>query len=217
MKKLCIFDLDGTLMNTLGTIAGYANRALAEAGLATFPEERYRYFVGNGAKILIRRTLEAQNAFTEATYARVFARYNELYDGSPYEGSAPYAGVPALLDALASRGVQTAVLSNKPDFATRAVVAHFFAMHAFSAVHGAREGVALKPSPEGALLILRELGDIAPSEVLYIGDTGTDMDTGKAAGFQTIGVSWGFRTEEELRAHGADFIIRQPDQLLSLL
>ena len=217
MKKLYIFDLDGTLMNTLHTISGYANRALAEAGLQTFPEERYKYFVGEGARVLIERTLVAQNAYDEALHAKVFRRYNELYDGAPYENSAPYEGIPQMLDALAEKGIAVAVLSNKPDFATRAVVSHFFPHYSFAAVHGAREGVALKPAPDGVRLILEELGGIDPSEALYIGDTATDMKTGKAAGIETVGVTWGFRDAEELRAHHADFIIRQPDQLLSLL
>ncbi len=216
MKKLCIFDLDGTLMNTLGTIAHYANTALSEQGLRTFPEEDYKYFVGDGAKKLIERILKAQGAWSEETYKTVFARYNELYDGAPYEGSAPYEGIPALLSALASHGVLTAVLSNKPDFATRAVVAHFFREHTFSAVHGAREGVALKPSPEGVLLLLEELGGISPEDVLYIGDTSVDIDTGKAAALETVGVLWGFRTEAELREHGAAHIVGKAGEILSL-
>lgn len=216
MKKLCLFDLDGTLMNTIGTIAGYANRALTEAGLRAFAEEDYKYFVGNGARLLIERALKAQNAMTEENFKRVFARYNELYDGAPYEGSAPYDGICALLSDLAARGILTAVLSNKPDFATRAVVSHFFPDHTFSAVHGGRDGVPLKPSPEGALLLLKELGDISPSEVLYIGDTAVDMDTGRAAGFETVGVLWGFRKEDELRAHHAAHIVSDAREILKL-
>ena len=216
MKKLCLFDLDGTLMNTIGTIAGYANQALAEAGLRTFTEEDYKYFVGNGARLLIERALKAQNAMTEENFKKVFARYNELYDGAPYEGSAPYEGVCELLSHLASHGILTAVLSNKPDFATRAVVSHFFPSHTFSAAHGGRDGVALKPSPEGALLILEELGGISPRDVLYIGDTAVDMDTGRAAGFETVGVLWGFRKEEELRAHHATHIVSDAKDILKL-
>ena len=203
MKKLFIFDLDGTLMNTLHTISGYANRALAEAGLQTFPEERYKYFVGEGARVLIERTLVAQNAYDEALHAKVFGRYNELYDGAPYENSAPYEGIPQMLDALAEKGI-----------ATRAVVSHFFPHHSFAAVHGAREGVALKPAPDGVRLILEELGGIDPSEALYLGDTATDMKTGKAAGIETVGVTWGFRDAEELRAHHADRIISHPSEIL---
>ncbi len=216
MKKLCMFDLDGTLMNTLGTIAGYANQALAERGLRTFPEEDYKYFVGNGARVLIERALTAQGAMNDENFKDVFSRYNELYDGAPYEKSAPYAGIPSLLASLSAQGILTAVLSNKPDFATCAVVKHFFPTHDFSAAHGGREGVALKPSAEGALLILKELGGIAPADVLYIGDTAVDMDTGHAAGFETVGVLWGFRTEEELREHGADHIVRDPKEILTL-
>jgi len=216
MKKLCMFDLDGTLMNTLGTIAGYANRALTENGLSAFPEDDYKYFVGNGAKVLIERALAAQNALEAHAYQKVFAKYNELYDGAPYEGSAPYAGIPELLAALSAHGIKTAVLSNKPDFATRAVVKHFFPDHTFFAVHGGREGVALKPSPEGALLILEELGGIAPEDVLYIGDTAVDMETGRAAGFKTVGVLWGFRGREELEKADAAHIVDVPQEILSI-
>ena len=217
MKKLCMFDLDGTLMNTIGTISTYMNRTLSEFSLQTFSEDAYKYFVGNGAKILTERALKAQNAMNDETMAKVFARYNEIYDAAPYEGSAPYDGIPALLKALAEKGVMTAVLSNKPDFATRAVVSGFFPDHPFSAVHGGREGIPLKPSPEGALLILEELGGILPDEVLYIGDTAVDIELGIRAGFETVGVLWGFRTEEELRAAGAAHIVRDPAEILAFL
>ena len=216
MIKACIFDLDGTLTNTLPTISYYANGALVKNGFEPFEEERYKYFVGNGAKTLIERTLSAQGALSEESFSRVFLDYNRAYDNAPLEKTAVYDGVYALLCALRERGMKTAVLSNKPDFATRSVVAHFFE-GSFDAAHGARDGVALKPSPEGALLLLEELGIREASEVLYVGDTSVDMDTGKSAGFFTVGVLWGFRTEEELRAHGADAIVSHPLEILDFV
>lgn len=216
MKKACVFDLDGTLMNTISTVAGYANRALEMHGFAPYPERKYCYFVGNGAKVLVERMLAGQDALTEENYRKVYADYNRMYDAAPNEGSAPYPGIPELIAALKEREILTAVLSNKPDFAAREVVKTFFAPGSFEVVHGGREGVPLKPSAVPVLSVLEELG-VTPEECLYIGDTGVDMQTGRGAGIFTVGVLWGFRTEAELKENRADRIIATPAELLSLL
>ena len=212
MIKACIFDLDGTLLDTLSTIGGYVNEALATEGIPPFPPERYKYFVGNGARTLVRRALEAASAWSEEREARVFPFYTRLYDSAPNAGTKPYEGIMEMLSALKAKGVTVAVLSNKPDFATRSVVASFFGDRVAIA-HGGREGVPLKPAPDGALALLEELG-VTAEECLYIGDTGVDMDTARAAGLFGIGVSWGFREREELVAHGAKAIIDHPASLL---
>ena len=212
MIKACIFDLDGTLTNTLPTISYYANGALVKNGFSPFEEERYKYFIGNGAKTLVERMLSAQGAMSEENLARVFDDYNRAYNAAPLDKTEVYDGIYPLLRTLKEKGIKTAVLSNKPDFATRSVVSHFFP-DLFDTAHGGRDGMPLKPSPEGALLILEELGISDPAEVLYVGDTSVDMDTGKSAGFFTVGVLWGFRTEEELREHGADAIVSHPSQI----
>ncbi len=216
MIKACIFDLDGTLTNTLPTISHYANAALEKNGFLPYDEERYKYFVGNGAKNLVARMLTEQGAMSEESFARVFGDYNATYDAAPLYKTEVYDGIYELLRELRTRGIQTAVLSNKPDFATVSVVKHFFG-DLFDIAHGAREGIALKPSPDGALSLMRELGLSSPAEILYVGDTSVDMDTGKSAGFYTVGVKWGFRTEEELRRHGADAIVSHPAEITKYL
>lgn len=214
MIKACIFDLDGTLTNTLPTISYYGNAALEKNGFSPFDEERYKYFIGNGAKTLVERMLRAQESMSEENLARVFGDYNSAYNQAPLYKTAVYEGILPLLSALKERGVRTAVLSNKPDFATRSVVEHFFSS-LFNVAHGAREGIPLKPAPDGALALMAELGICDPAEILYVGDTSVDMDTGKAAGFYTVGVLWGFREREELEAHGADAIVSHPSEILN--
>lgn len=216
MIKACIFDLDGTLTNTLPTISCYANGALVKNGFLPYEEERYKYFVGNGAKTLVARMLEAQGKMSEENLACVFEDYNCAYNAAPLDKTEVYDGIFPLLRVLKERGLKTAVLSNKPDFATVSVVRHFFS-DLFDTAHGGREGIALKPSAEGALLLMEELGITDPAEILYVGDTSVDMDTGKSAGFFTVGVLWGFRTEEELRAHNADAIVSHPLDILAFV
>lgn len=215
MIKACIFDLDGTLLNTLSTIGGYLNEVLSAEGIPPFPLERYKYFVGNGARTLVKRALEAANALTDEREERVFARYTRLYDSAPNAGTAPYAGIIDLLAVLKARGIKVAVLSNKPDFATRSVVASFFG-DLVAVAHGGREGIPLKPAPDGALALLEELS-VTAEECLYIGDTGVDMDTARAAELFGIGVTWGFRERAELEAHGARAVIDEPLALTAYL
>ena len=214
MIKACIFDLDGTLLDTLSTISGYMNEALATEGIAPFEAERYKYFVGNGARTLVQRALAAAGVTDAETEERVFAVYNCLYDGAPNGRTAPYPHVPELLCELRKRGIRIAVLSNKPDFATRSVVASFFG-DTVDVAHGGREGIALKPAPDALLSLLDELG-VTKEECLYIGDTGVDMDTARAAGIFSVGVSWGFRSREELVTHGAEALVDDPLAILPL-
>lgn len=215
MKKACIFDLDGTLTNTLPTIAYYANGALRANGLLPFEENEYRYFVGNGAKVLVRRMLAERGVTDEQTFLRVYRDYNAAYDAAPLYLTEIYPGVKELLVSLVSRGVRLAVLSNKPDYAAKEVVRHFFG-EIFDVAHGAREGVPLKPAPNALWTLLEELGGISLNDALYVGDSSVDMETGKAAGVSTVGVSWGFRDREELLAHGADAIADRAEQIAAL-
>ena len=215
MIKACIFDLDGTLLDTLSTIGGYMNEALASEGIPPFPMDAYRYFVGDGARTLVRRALAAANALTEEKETEVFTLYNRLYDAAPNGRTVPYEGITELLAALKEKGIKVAVLSNKPDFATRAVVDSFFG-ELVDIAHGGREGIPLKPAPDGVLALLRELS-VSADECLYIGDTGVDMDTARGAGLFGIGVTWGFRTPEELREHGARVLVSAPREILAYL
>lgn len=214
MKKACIFDLDGTLLNTLPTIAALMNRALTAHGFAPYPEEAYRRFVGNGARSLVKRALNAQGALSPDAVEQVFAFFSPIYENEGYDGTAPYEGVLPLLHTLCERGVQVCVLSNKPDAATRNVVSHFFPDVPFAAVHGGREDVPLKPAPDGVWQILEEIG-AEKEDCLFVGDSNVDMETARASGLFGIGVEWGFRTREELVESGADATVSVPEQILS--
>lgn len=210
--KCVIFDLDGTLADTLSSIAYFANRALTQCGYDAIPLEKYRYLVGNGAKNLVLGMLRTVGA-AESAYDRVAPVYNDGYDSDALYLTKPYDGVLELLDALRARGVKTAVLSNKPDRTTQKVCAALFDGK-LAAVRGQRADTPRKPDPEAVRLLLAELGCTA-EECVYVGDTDTDMQTGRNAGAFTVGVLWGFRDEKELVENGADAIIAHPMELLS--
>lgn len=204
MKKLCIFDLDGTLLNTLPTIAFYGNRALEEKGFAPICEERYKTLVGDGRDLLIHRMLCEHNADTAESYEAVGKLYDALYEADTMYLTEPYDGVDELLAALKKKGVRLAVLSNKPHNVAKPIVSRVFG-DMFDEVWGKRDEYPVKPNPAAALEICRILG-ISPAETVFIGDTSVDIQTGKNAGFYTVGAEWGFRTADELKKAGADHI-----------
>jgi phosphoglycolate phosphatase len=210
-----IFDLDGTLVDSLGDLAHSMNEVLESMGHPTHPTEPYRRFVGDGIVMLARRALPP-NAADQASVEEAVRRMREVYGRRCLETTAPYPGIPELLKALRALELKTAVLSNKPDGATRQIVFRLFQGHAFDQVRGARSGIPLKPDPTSALDLLSELG-ARPADVLYLGDTKTDMQTGRRAGVLTVGVTWGFRDEDELRGSGSQHIIHHPLELLELL
>ncbi|OQX09539.1 MAG: HAD family hydrolase [Desulfobulbaceae bacterium A2] len=210
--RAVLFDLDGTLLDTLEDLARATNRALARHGLPEHPVDAYRYFVGDGLRTLITRVLPEPRR-EEATSAAVMAAFQEEYGRSWHERSAPYPGVAAMLDALAAQGVSLNVLSNKPDAFTRLCVDRLLKRWRFEQVRGQREGTARKPDPSAALEIAAELGR-TPAEVLYLGDTATDMRTATAAGMFPVGALWGFRTADELQQHGARALVAEPAELL---
>lgn len=212
-RRAVMFDLDGTLADTLRDIADAANWALATLGRPPRPLADYRYLAGQGVDHLIAEALGPSHHHLHADARRL---YLDRYDAHKYDHTGPFPGMPELLDALTDQGVVLAVVSNKPHDATRQVVADLFGRWPFAAVYGARPGVPLKPDPAAALAICDELR-LPPSEWLYVGDTRADMLTGRAAGMTTVGVLWGFRDEPELRDSGAHAIIRRPDELLPLL
>ncbi len=213
--KAVIFDLDGTLVDTLGDIAASMNAALAGRGYPTHARDEYRGLVGWGLRALAASALppEARDEATvEACYAAALAAYLE----KPTVHTRPYPGVRELLAALASRGIPCAVLSNKADAVVRVVVDSVLSAHAFCAVRGERPGIPHKPDPTSALDVASCLG-ADPREVLYLGDSGVDMKTARAAGFFAVGASWGFRDREELVRDGAEVVIDHPLELLRLL
>jgi phosphoglycolate phosphatase len=210
-----LFDLDGTLLDTLADLADSGNWALGQLGFAAHPTEAYKYFVGDGVENLVRRAVPAGKADT-ATVARGAALVREAYAQRWADKTRPYHGIPELLDALAARRVPMAVLSNKPDDFTHLCVERLLPRWPFAAIVGARASLARKPDPAGALHIAEQLG-LAPAQVLYLGDTNTDMQTAVAAGMFPVGALWGFRAADELTANGAQRLIASPQELLGLL
>lgn len=216
MTKLCIFDLDGTVLDTVHTIAYYGNLALSKHGIEPIDVKEYNYFAGNGAVNLIKRALRFRDCLTDEVFEKVFADYNTAYNADTSYLTAPFDGIRETLDAMKARGIQMAILSNKPHFATCGVITSLFGDGYFDRVYGQREDVPIKPDPTAVHQIMNEL-NAKPEECLYIGDTGTDMKTGKNAGLRTVGVLWGFRGKEELLENGADVIIENPCQLLDCI
>lgn len=213
--RACLFDLDGTLLDTLPSIRHFLNASLTAAGIAPLTVEQTRRFVGDGARRLVERALLAGDA-PLSLLPEVLPRYNATYDASFSYLTAPYPGIPEALAALSRAGLSVAVLSNKPDPTTRQLVQHFFA-DSVQVAYGAREGIALKPDPAAPLALCEELG-VRPDEVAYFGDTAVDIHTGHAFGAAlTVGVLWGFREREELCEAGADRLLISPSQIVPLI
>ena len=213
--KVYIFDLDGTLTDTLTAIVHFGNAALSANGFNTYETDRYRAFVGDGRRKLIERMLDAQGALTAANYDAVCAAYDAAYEADPLYKTTAYDGIYALLDALKANGARLAVCSNKPDNVVRGVISRVFAPDTFDCVRGAIDGGAVKPDPTLAIEIAGKLG-ARPDECLFIGDTNVDIFTAKNAGMTSVGVLWGFRDRAELEDAGADYIIAAPDELLQI-
>lgn len=210
--QAALFDLDGTLTDTLQDIADAMNRALTQHGLPTWTTEEYKYLVGDGVKILAQRAVRQRQDLADAvrqTYQAWYGSHNQVT-------TRPYAGIADMLAALKARGIRLAVLSNKPHADTIHVVAHYFPDVTFDQVRGQQEGVPVKPDPTGALAIAQAMG-IAPNNFVYLGDTSVDMRCACNAGMHPVGVLWGFRQEDELRESGAEAVIRHPMELMDLL
>lgn len=213
--KAAIFDLDGTLLDTLADLADAMNSALENEGLPIHPVDAYRYFVGDGVDVLVRRS--APKELTDkAVYERLIAGQRAAYSKNWSRLTFPYSGIPDLLDTLKERKIKLAVLSNKPHDFTVEMVQHYFGKKTFAVVQGVKKGGVKKPDPAGALEIAETLR-CQTSEFLYLGDTNTDMETANSAGMFAVGVAWGFRPVEELIKAGARSIISQPDEMLRLL
>lgn len=208
-----LFDLDGTLADTLEDIAAAANHALAALGRPPRPVHDYRYLAGQGLRWLIERALATDDDDLVPEGMRLF---REHYAVHSLDHTRPYPGIEPLLDELTRRRLKLAVLSNKPDPETRRLVAQVFGRWRFDAVAGHRPPAPLKPDPAAALAIADELG-VLPGDWLYLGDTRVDMLTANAAGMLAVGVLWGFREEEELRQSGARAIIKEPAELIALM
>ena len=192
MIKACIFDLDGTLAYTLDSMAVVGNEVVRKYGLKPMPIENYRYYCGNGADMLVKRLLVDAGDPELLHYEEARALYRKEFDKDPFYKIQHYPGMPETLKELKKRGVKLGVCSM-----------------------GQSDSVRKKPAPDGPLKIAEQFG-IKPEECMYLGDSGTDMQTGKAAGMYTVGVLWGYREKEELLKNGADYLVDSPEDILDL-
>lgn len=230
--KLCIFDLDGTLADTVTSIAVCGNKVLEELGFPGRPEEEYNHFAGDGAAVLVQRFLKASIGNDEKEdilFQKALTLYMELFKDYCTYKIKLFPGILEMLEALKAKGIKIAVLSNKPHPMAVEVVDSLFGKNYFDFVQGQTVKIPKKPSPLGAIKICSEVGipwrvdnssgnmSVSPETCMYFGDTNTDMQTGLAANMFTVGVTWGFRSREELLENGAMTIIDNPSEILELL
>lgn len=206
MYRACIFDLDGTLTNTLDSLTYSVNAAMRELGMPEITREQCRLFVGNGSRVLLEKTLAAGGDEKLEKLPAAMEAYGRIFDENCTYRVTPYEGVPQMIEELKLKGLRLAVLSNKPDRQAVHVVEEIFGKGKFDLIRGQREGVPRKPDPTAALAIASALG-VTPGETLYIGDSEVDAVTGKAAGMRTVLVSWGFRSMDVLKAAGVKDIV----------
>jgi phosphoglycolate phosphatase len=211
--KGLIFDLDGTLLNTLEDLASAGNTTLEHFGFPVHPVDAYRYFVGEGLKTLMQRIIPKPDA-SDDQLLEYMKKFGEIYAEIWNVRSAPYKGIPEMISSLSAAGLQLAVLSNKPHEFTKICVESFFPENPFVFVLGQRAGIPKKPDPAGAIELTEKMG-LVPGEILYVGDTATDMQTGNSAGMRTIGVEWGFRDRAELQNNNAWKIVSTPAEVVS--
>jgi len=214
--KCVLFDLDGTLLDSLVDLADSMNRVLTSQGLPPHPVQAYRYFVGDGIVNLVQRALPPAEAQQDDFVQDCARKMRQEYGLHWADTTRPYPGIAELLDTLAGLGIQMAILSNKPDALTQEVVRKLLPSWRFAAVAGARETFPRKPDPAGALRIA-DLLHLEPADFLYLGDTNTDMQTARAARMFAIGALWGFRTAGELKKNGAQALLAAPMELCPLL
>ena len=214
MIKACIFDLDGTLADTLESMAYIANLIMKKFGLKEMPVDNFRYYSGEGANMLMRRCLKDAGDPQLVHFEEGQRLYREMFAKDPMYKVTHYAGMPETLKTLKEKGARIAVCSNKPHPAAVKVIDQMFP-GIFDMVVGQSDKIKRKPSPDGPLYIADTFG-VKPEECMYVGDTATDMITGNAAGMYTVGALWGFRDEKELRENGAAELAKEPKDLIRL-
>lgn len=210
-----MFDLDGTLLDTLTDLANAMNRALIDSGFPAHPAESYKYFVGDGVDTEASRALP-ETARDSETITKVAESSEDYYASCWRENTHPYPGIPELLNALSQHNLILTILSNKPDHFTKQMVAELLPDWRFRIVRGALPDVPIKPDPAAALQIADQIG-IPPENFLYLGDTNTDMQTANNAGMFPVGCLWGFRTADELNQNGAKTLIQDPTDIIQVL
>ena len=214
MIKAIIFDLDGTLANTLESMAAAANAVMDQLGLKHLKVDNFRYYSGEGADMLVRRCLFDAGDPLLLRYEEAKALYRRIFNANPDYRVTHYPGVPETIHVLKKCGLKLGVCTNKPHKAAVKLIQNMFGDE-FDLVMGQQDGIQKKPDPESVFLMCKEF-HVRPEECLYIGDTRTDMLTGKNAGMYTIGALWGFRDEKELVEAGADVVIETPEDLLEI-
>ena len=214
--KACIFDLDGTLTDTLESLVYSVRATLREMGLPEITKEQCRTFVGNGARRLMEESLAAVGDENAERLEEGMQVYGRIFDENCTYHVTPYEGIPEMLKALKDKGIQLAVLSNKPDRQTVKVVKAIFGEELFDCAQGQKEGIRRKPEPDGVWYLMEQM-HVSKEECLYIGDSEVDAATGRNAGLKTIGVLWGFRDRKTLETAGADDLIDRPDELLQFV
>lgn len=216
MTKLIIFDLDGTLIDTREDIANACNHALEQCGFPQRSLEEYNMLVGRGIDNLFRGAMPAGQV-SEDNVARMRSIFIPYYNEHGCDFTRPYEGIMPMLEALAAKGLHFAVASNKYQQGTEQLVQHFFGNHKFVKILGQRDGMPIKPDPQIVEEAMSAVSGITYDEVLYVGDSDVDMQTGINAGIRTIGVTWGFRTREELEAYSPWRLIDSPDELCTII
>lgn len=212
--KAAIFDLDGTLIDSLADLADSANEMLAGFGFPRHDLDKYRYFVGNGSRKLIERCLPAEKAADSAFVNEALAKYKLCYDRNLTHKTVCYEGIMDMLTALQAKHIPLGICTNKHQSAADIIVDKLFPKDMFVSVIGDCKDMPRKPDPKKVLLIAAKMG-VKPADVAYFGDTSVDMDTANNAGMLPIGVTWGFRPQEELVAHGAKILLDTPMELFS--
>ena len=210
--EAAIFDLDGTLVNSLDDLANNANDTLHAYGFPVHEVEAYRYFVGNGSRKLIERILPEKHATDMAFVEQFMSEYKDCYARNLLQKTKPYDGIMEMLEELRRRGIPMAVCTNKHQSAAEMIVKTLFPHGIFQEIIGDQEGLPRKPDPQKVLRIMKNFG-VTGEQTAYFGDTDVDMDTARNAGAFAVGVLWGFRAREELVAHGADILLTHPMEL----
>ena len=214
MIKLVIFDLDGTLLNTIDDLADCTNYVLKKRGFPIHEVEDYKYFVGNGVVKLLQRALPKD--ISETAFSEIHRDFMHYYEMHKEDKTAPYTGMIETLEKLQSKGILLAVATNKPHELLPNLMQRFFPTIKWVAVLGNRKETPIKPHPQIVYDIL-EVSQVDKKEILYIGDTATDMETAQNAGATKVGALWGFRTREELEQAHADYIIEKPEEIINLI
>ena len=216
MIKAVIFDLDGTLLNTLDALSYCMSMTMKHFGLGEIDKEHTRYFVGEGARKFVERSLQYNGEKDPKMLVEAYNVYDEIFSRDCLRNVSPYEGIPKLLTELKDRGIKLAVLSNKIQSGVEANINKIIGRDVFDLIYGERTGVPRKPDPTALNLLMEELG-VSNNEVLYVGDTATDMLTAEAADCLSVGALWGYRDEKELRENNANFIIKTPMEIIEIV